>query len=175
MFLHHLIGKLKIPIVIFFAAVGVVILGLSIVLFFPIKNAIFGIPYLAIKSPELLPHGGFYVYFEVPCNNMITREIGIIIDPPVKIDSVAAAQSSISGSVDVTIIQDQLELRDIIDLSNSGWSVSGEGIRSKKIIYYPPMGDFFCGDQKIIIKAENTNFVFEDHEITVYISQDRRP
>lgn len=143
--------------------------------YIPVKDAIIGIPYVAEVRPVNFKENGFAAKIEVPCNRLYEREIGFRIDPPIKIESIGKAQSAVSGTVRLTVNQDNNTIDELIDISRSGWNATSNGVWSKVILLYPPMGSFFCNSQIIELEANNVSFDLKLHAVTIYVSRDRRP
>lgn len=152
-----------------------VIIGLLIAFYVPIKDTILGVPFDVKKSPIPIGNNGFQLDFKVPCNFYYKREVGLIIDPPIKIESIEEAQSSISGNVKIEVSQGTQMLEKQVDLASSGWVVNDKGVWMKPLFRYQPLEGLFCSDQTISVKASNLNFNIYKHLITLYVSRDRRP
>lgn len=154
---------------------SLLLIGLVAYISVPLKDAVLGVPFTAKESLDKLGDGWFYSEFVVKCNRFYSREIGIIIEPPVPVESIADANSVINGKVTLVISQDEQKWERHIELERTGWTVSSGGIRLKVLSRFEPLTTPFCGSQKLIITGKDLNFDMERHSISIYVSRDRRP
>ena len=152
-----------------------VMLFIAVLIYIPIKDTIFGVPFDAQIAPNVLSDNSFNVAFDVPCNRFYLREIGFRIDPPIEIASVKDAQLSVLGYAKVNITQGVQSIKEDVDLSATGWSLNSNGIWSKVITRYQPIGSFFCTNQNIVLNVNNMNIDLNKYTVSVYVSRDRRP
>ncbi len=155
-------------------------LGIAFLLFvcfliFSMRGAIWGIPFDAKIKPVLLSENSFHVDFDIPCNGFEAREIGFIIDPPIKIDRLSDADLVMGGDISLIIKQGEIEVKEKVILTGQSTYIDGsKGIWMQLVFRYPPLEGFFCSDQLISIDARNISFNLNKHKVTVYVSRDRR-
>lgn len=156
----------------FLATFIIVLLGITSFFFVPIMDTFFDTSYAARVSPDLIGNNGFHVEIDIPCNRYYERTVGFEILPPVSIKNKKDKSSTISGKVALIIIQEGKQINKLIELSDSGGAYNDGGMWHKFLHRYPPMGSFFCGKQKINIRASSLDFDLRKHTVTVYVSRD---
>jgi hypothetical protein len=146
--------------------------------YFPLKDGFLGVPYDFKEKLTYLGDNSFSLEIDIPCNRIFTREIGLFIEPPVYVKSVLDAQSSITGNVSLIIKQGKETIAEKVDLSQTGYSISSKGVWAKPIARYKPIGSFFCNNQSVLVEIDGLKFTLDDHndhDISLYVSRDRRP
>lgn len=151
------------------------VLAVAALLFLLLRDKLFGTPYDLMIAPNYIGESHLSANMEIDCNRVYTREIGLLIDPPVDIDSVSDAQASITGMVSLTVTQDNRKIDKGIDLSKTGYSLNSDGVWSKLIYRYEPIGSIWCRDQGIQVTVTDFNVPLSSHSVTLYVSRDRRP
>lgn len=167
-------GKIREPYMnsFLFVVVTVCVL-LASYLLIPAKDAMLGVPYQA-KMPAKTTQKGFKAVLSVPGNVIYRREIGFILSPPVPVSSIRDAPSAVEGKATVEICQAGHCMKETIELGSSGWRVDSGGVWSKVIARYDPVAPLAFDKQRISVTAEDLNFDVSSHQVTVYLSRDRR-
>lgn len=154
---------------------SLLLVGLVAYISIPLRDAVLGVPFTAKELPDKLGDGWFHDELVVNCNRFYPREIGIMIEPPVPVESMVDANSTITGEVTLVISQDGQKWERHIELERTGWTISAGGIRLKVLSRFEPLTTPFCGRQRLVITGRNLNFDLERHSISIYVSRDRRP
>ena len=144
-------------------------------MYIPLRDAFWGVPIEAKIKPTVLSSSNFIVNFNVPCNRLYKREIGLLFDPSIKLNSISEASKAISGKIKINVAHGNKIFTENVDLSMSGWTIDSNGINSKIILRYDPIEPLFCGYQSVSIEATNLNVDLNSHAITIYVSRDSRP
>ena len=155
-----------------FIVIAAIVLALS---YLQLKDAFIGVPYTNRTDPVVQGNNNFSLVMNVGCNRFYAREIGMIIEPPLFIESVSDIRTSISGIVSLKVEQDDEFINEIINLSQTGSSLNSEGVWSKLIHRFDPIGPIWCSSQRIQIEVSGLNFSLSEHSVTIYLSRDRRP
>lgn len=148
---------------------------IGVIAYIPIKDTLFGTPYDFILKPDENNKNTLYFEKEISCNRVYTREIGLLITPPVPIKDSLDSYSAIRGDVTISIRQNDIKVTKFFDLTETGFAISSDGIWSKVLLRYKPITSVFCNKQNISIEIRNISFSLHKHNVDVYISRDRRP
>lgn len=127
---------------------------------------------------DTLSSGEFAQKFEVPCNRIFTREIGLKFDPPIKADGVRAIWDGIPGHVSIRVNQGNRSLDRKISLEDASWVYSGGGLPRVTLVRFSPLRYLFCGKQRIEIYASGVGsgrLDLKQRSVSIYVSKDRRP
>jgi hypothetical protein len=103
------------------------------------------------------------------------REVGLRINPPIKIEKVLDAWSAIEGEAWLLVRQGGAALEERVNFADSGWYLDGGGVWQKPLTRYAPLASPFCRQQEITVEAGNLSFDLTKHTVTFYVSRDRRP
>ena len=107
---------------------------------------------------------------QISCNVVSLREIGMLFDPPIKIQGIRDAQDAITGTVNLSINGRKKS----INLAETGWSINNGGIWLKVIDRYQP-NLRTCLRQNITVEIKDSNLDLELYSASLYVSRDRRP
>ena len=157
------------------SVVSILLFLLIVYFYIPIKDTIFGVPFDIKDKPTKVSNNSLIFEINTSCNNIYTREVGLLFEPPIPFKDIMEVQTAISGKVTVIVKQGKKELEKTIQLTKSGFNINPDGIWMKKVIHYSPLNLFFCGEQEILVKVEELNINLDKHSIKIYVSRDRRP
>lgn len=163
--------KLKLKMLLIFIFVFIIFVFMCI----HFLDVFFGVQFKTKIKPTVLSTSSFVVDFNIPCNRIYKREIGLLFDPSIKLNSISEASKAISGKIKVNIAHGNKIITENVELYMSGWTIDSKGINSKIILRYDPIEPLFCGYQRVSIEATNLNVDLNLHAITIYVSRDSRP